>query len=100
MLTARTHVHTAYMQNDKDTNDEDAAAKVRKNLARRKHQMERHAADAAKKKPAATVEKRKGTQLPNFPKKKKVVATPLVDNKKASTPECKSKSATVYTHTH
>ena len=46
---ARTHVHTAYMQNDKDTNDEDAAAKVRKNLARRKHQMERHAADAAKK---------------------------------------------------
>ena len=100
MLTARTHVHTAYMQNDKDTNDEDAAAKVRKNLARRKHQMERHAADAAKKKPAATVEKRKGTQLPNFPKKKKVVATPLVDNKKASTPECKSKSATVYKHAH
>ena len=88
------------MQNDKDTNDEDAAAKVRKNLARRKHQMERHAADAAKKNPPATAEKRKGTQLPNFPKKKKVVATPLVDNKKASTPECKSKSATVYKHAH
>ena len=90
LITALTHVHDHYMQTDKREKDDDQAARVRLNQARRKSKMLR---DTERKSSAS---KRKADEkLPNIPKKQKspthAVVTTALGEGGASTPkQCKS----------
>ena len=83
-------MHDQYMQTDKSVNDDDHAARVRLNQARRKSKMLR---DTERK---GSSSKRKAEEkLPNIPKKQKsptpAVVTTALGEGGASTPkQCKS----------
>ena len=83
-------MHDQYMQTDKNVNDDDHAARVRLNQARRKSKVLR---DTERKNSSS---KRKAEEkLPNIPKKQKsptpAVVTTALGEGSASTPkQCKS----------